>query len=80
MPPCAFKKAHGARAITWAISFWAIDRPSEPSFQMVMRVRFWSPAPQQHSWWFLERPLAASSARTFFDFGLDPGYFCPLSA
>jgi hypothetical protein len=21
-----------------------------------MRARFWSPAPQQHSWWFLERP------------------------
>jgi hypothetical protein len=29
MPPCAFKRAHWARAITWAISFWAIDRPFE---------------------------------------------------
>src|SRR5215216_6271543 len=30
--------------------------PLSPSFQLVMRARFWSPAPQQHSWWFLERP------------------------
>jgi hypothetical protein len=24
------QRAHWARATTWAISFWAIDRPSEP--------------------------------------------------
>jgi hypothetical protein len=30
MPPCALKRAHWARAITWALTFWAIDRPSEP--------------------------------------------------
>jgi hypothetical protein len=30
MPPCAFIRAHWARATTWAISFWAIHRLSEP--------------------------------------------------
>jgi hypothetical protein len=30
MLACAFKRAHWARAITWALPFWAIDQPSEP--------------------------------------------------
>jgi hypothetical protein len=33
MPPCAFKRAHWARATTWAVSFWAIDRPTRTVIQ-----------------------------------------------
>ena len=78
MPPCAFKRAHWAQATTWAISFWAIDRPSEP----------------QLSSWSCELDsghtlhgdivvvalsgLIASYARRFFDFG--PRYVVLLSA
>jgi hypothetical protein len=36
MPPCAFKGAHWARAITWAHSFWAIDRRSEPQLSSLL--------------------------------------------
>jgi hypothetical protein len=50
MPPCAVKRAHWARATTWALTFWATDRPSEPQL-----ARFWSHAPRQHSWYWFER-------------------------
>jgi hypothetical protein len=32
-PPCAFTRAHWARATTWALTFWATDRPSEPQLR-----------------------------------------------
>ena len=43
MPPCAFNGAHWARAITWAHSFWAIDRPSEPQLSSLLE-RDWPSA------------------------------------
>ena len=59
MPPWAFKGRHWARAITWAHSFWAIDRPSEPQLSSLLERDWPSAGP---NWRPSAKPLPLSLA------------------
>jgi len=75
MPPCAFTRVHWAPAITWALSFWAIDRPSEPQLSS------WSCELDGHKLHSSIPGGCFERSRRFLrshvlDFAPDTGYFC----